>query len=602
METFTVSKFMLVLVVSIIICIEGFQNEQEAENKFIFRKMGKINLYFLEYHVIYIINTSYVTGTLEALEKLETNITIVSEKLSKEGGAMLMWGMNLASITKLAVAELGRYREEVRQFAGITGLRVKRSLFDLGGKLLNGMFGVLDQEEKGELLKKIETVEHAADENLKQALKVEKGIQDKMINRTEKLVLIADQLHDQFQQIAGQSALDESKIEFIQNEIMTSSSSLSLWLLAKNSREEIQKFMRAITETIYGRLSPELITPEELFNLLYKINTELKHPWRFVYSLGYDTIENFYSIIKGTLLFEKGEIKIVLSIPIVTEESEFDKYEIIKMPFWSSKLNSFITKQTQKYIYVSKSEELYFLADDGEIECRGMNSVCKISTVLNKAEAESCEWNEYKGRKSICKELVLLNHDLFMRRYEDKVLYATRKETEAIVVCRDMRGHKIESRIILKKSGILSKMNACDIVTRTVVSLATRQFDMFYEVARDKLDALNFYVRQVEHKFDEGKYSHIQEIKAEIDVIKNTSINTVELEDVINKMKQKSYVNTFYNWHVSTGLSILCLVIVIVVIIICMCKRKDALVSVVNVERNKEETRSPRVISLDRED
>jgi hypothetical protein len=432
--------------------------------------LGEIRLYNVDYQVVYNINVSYVRTVLGEIEIVYKNYSKFARKTVEKAGPLMTWGTSFLPISKLVLSEFEKYTLEVQQFLGITHSRDRRSLFDLGGRILHGLFVVLDQDEKAELLHKIKEVEDNADLNMEKVVISERKLEEKLINRTSGIINIADNLHKQFGLLTKHEEHDEKNIELIQNELISSSTALSLWIYTSNAREELQKFVRAIMENIYAKLSPELITPRELFTLLVELNKKIEDPWKLPFEASYDSVEQYYNIINVALLMKKDSIKVILSIPLVANEFIFRKYEITKVPVYSPNISSFITHKTHKYVFANIKNNIGFVTNE-ELKCRRNSNVCKADIAINIAPSQTCEWHLItKQSADKCKKIVKLQKEIFLKRIEDKVVFATRAKLEGVITCRDARGHNVENRIVLENSGILSNMRACDLSTGKFVS------------------------------------------------------------------------------------------------------------------------------------
>ncbi len=126
-----------------------------------------------------------------------------------------------------------------------------------------------------------------------------------------------------------------------------------------------------VLHSAHGTLSPFIVDPVQLENLLRNIRKSLPSKTEIPYSLTAKGLIDYYRYLSTVLIPDKNRFHILCALPVVEEDIQFDIYEAIPMPVPQINISlSAMYVLEGRFLVMSKNEHSYAVLSDLEaIKC-----------------------------------------------------------------------------------------------------------------------------------------------------------------------------------------------------------------------------------------
>ncbi len=166
-----------------------------------------------------------------------------------------------------------------------------------------------------------------------------------------------------------------------------------------------------VLHSTHGTLSPFIVDPVQLENLLRNIRKSLPGETEIPYSLTAKGLIDYYRYLGTVLIPDKDRFHILCALPVVQENIQFDIYEAIPMPVPQVNVSlSAMYVLEGRFIAISKHEQSYAVLSDIEaIKCLNTPYCSLHSPEFDTDWAPNCLSALYKYSRPIVNKLCKRN-------------------------------------------------------------------------------------------------------------------------------------------------------------------------------------------------
>jgi len=157
--------------------------------------------------------------------------------------------------------------------------------------------------------------------------------------------------------------------------------------------QQVDEFVWSIQSILGGRFPTTLVNPWILYNILRNVSFQLPENYELIAGSKLGNIHYYYDLIKVAVVGNTHGMKIILGIPLKSDNQHFTLYKLIVLPKRVSK-DKFIKYLPQFcYIGLSVSQRDYVLLTSSDwTKCSTRRiTVCPINTALCDVQSQSCE-------------------------------------------------------------------------------------------------------------------------------------------------------------------------------------------------------------------
>ena len=216
--------------------------------------------------------------------------------------------------------------------------RKKRGLFNLGGKILKGVFGTATESDLESLRKQLSDVAESQSE-IAHVVRNSMTIVNKTIAQTNENTEAVNRLN-------GAASRLSAQLSALQNEVATVQAFIDLELRLTSFIETslrhiedalsdceiaVEQIYTDLTTAVHGKLSLTLISPENLRQILASIQSQLPEAF-FLKDFSGPGLLWFYENLKTMVLADSGQIHILSVIPLLQTDSLYTVYRISALP------------------------------------------------------------------------------------------------------------------------------------------------------------------------------------------------------------------------------------------------------------------------------
>jgi hypothetical protein len=175
---------------------------------------------------------------------------------------------------------------------------------------------------------------------------------------------------------------------------------------------EMLSLSNQIEKSIRGTITPQLVKPQLLLNIIRDVQGSLPQDASLPYSIESKNLIQYYRQLFAVFLPDKNSFHVLTALPIVTETQAYNLYEPIVMPTQSENMSFTATYNLEeKYLAMAKDHSVYALVSEMEaMECM-KTDFCNIrSPYYRTTGSPSCLSSLYLKNedliRSVCKKSI----------------------------------------------------------------------------------------------------------------------------------------------------------------------------------------------------
>ncbi|PNF23742.1 hypothetical protein B7P43_G17246, partial [Cryptotermes secundus] len=253
----------------------------------------------------------------------------------------------------------------------------------------------------------------------------------------------------------------------------------------------IMKFYTDITSLVLSldmatlhRLTASLLPSHKLFAILRDIYVQLEQGYSFITALNPENMHLFYASSGVAVLATSEAIRLIVQLPLRTEQRAYNVYEPIPLPSFKQNLGKFVQVQARRErLAVSSDKRSYMILPTGYVQnCReGKIDICKETVPTVERTYETCLSSLFFGTSqeylSCTREILSENFRPMFRKhpFENSWLYAVGKLTKVECRCISSQGCPMNITSI-EGTGIITQSDGCDLIIGQLTLPASRQF------------------------------------------------------------------------------------------------------------------------------
>ena len=356
--------------------------------------------------------------------------------------------------------------------------RNKRGMIDIGGKALKWLFGTATDADLEKLSQKIDEI-HTEGDDLVHLLQEQASVLNISAKNIKKNREDIKSLTEVMKKLTAET-------QTLKNQLTNTSWSIWKSLVSTGHiqisfrrvnvallelQDEIMSLVQALETTAQNRLSPYLVPPNQLFQILQNISLGLPGDLTFAIPLSPDSTFMYYHWSDVKTLALEDRLRIFVAIPLKTFDRKYDLFQIIPIPITIGETSwTLIRNPKVGFIAISSDRQSFLELNDEDLSncLPGPFVVCRPKSAIRVRPASSCAYEVFMGNPNLesC-EKQLLHHTepQFFRLSEKGVwFYVSSYPVRLTIQCptQDQKRNTYETQEKeLKLSGILSIPAPC---------------------------------------------------------------------------------------------------------------------------------------------
>ncbi|KAF6209946.1 hypothetical protein GE061_015700 [Apolygus lucorum] len=369
--------------------------------------------------------------------------------------------------------DLEEAADEMKDYLPST--RARRGLVNFGGTVLKVLFGTPDADEMEIVRKGIQAGREQGQKLVmveKEHLVVTRTLSKGVTENAKRLqAMAADMMNLTLVIKSHQNQIRESEALF----------NRTLWVLQLvrevevdllRAGEKIREITSAVGEGALGKLSPLLISPRELSQLVSLVVGSLPRELTMVAGTGVAQMHSHYQSAQVSGWHDEQTIHLMLSFPLETKGPRYTMYEVATTPVLDQASGRHLRVSTQfRYFIVSQDREYYAGLEVFDKEtCRQRPMlICSPSFPLVHRSVKDCISSIYyqnSGAATTCEWSVLVQPPAAVWRWEaasQKWYYSLSQPVVLTEQCPD----EAAVEITLTGSGVIQPQIQCTLRTAT---------------------------------------------------------------------------------------------------------------------------------------
>ena len=232
-------------------------------------------------------------------------------------------------------------------------------------------------------------------------------------------------------------------------------------------RHEVQKIVEAMAHTQQGKVTPTILHPRSLKNVLNDIKQHLPAGWVPAVSLS-DTPAEIYNILDIVAIASNDGWEVHIQIPIKNEDyGDFFLYKVTPIP--THFVNSTVALQTEapaEFFAISHDQRLHIdrsQEDVGQCKQTAGKTICNKLTPLIEESRNGCLYNAFRdnraGADTDCARRIIRTTPQIYALSEKQWLYALPHEEMFAVQCSEQE--QLGKGFRLQGTGVFSLPPGC---------------------------------------------------------------------------------------------------------------------------------------------
>jgi hypothetical protein len=356
--------------------------------------------------------------------------------------------------------------------------REKRGLIDAGGKVLKWLFGTVTNEDLERISGRVDQMATHSEQMI-HLLREQASIVNITARNVEKNKESIDVLTQIARNLTGEVQALKIQLENTSWSLWRSLVSMSLvqisirrlTMATLRLQNEISQLNHVLEAAARNRLSPYLVQPDYLFQILQNISLELPVEMALAVPLKKDTTFVYYHWGDVKTAAVKDVLRMFVTIPLKTLERNYELFQIVSLPIPIEHTDLSMIYQTgTEYIAISNDRQSFVEMSREDLErCfPGPFTVCQPQTAIQSRPAFTCAYNTFLGigHGERCERQILhhVNPYFFRINSLGTWAYSLPQPLQVIVKCprTDIKGRTSETQnYILNGTGLLSLPAIC---------------------------------------------------------------------------------------------------------------------------------------------
>jgi hypothetical protein len=381
---------------------------------------------------------------------------------------------DLESVSKLLF-------EEIPIKHPMTGVqRNKRGLINLVGYGFKHLFGTADANDVRRLNSVCDNlrafqqnVVHATEQQLSYMHTLDEETKINVKNTVD----LAKTLRDSIQKFSlriGGTEVDLTDLRSaVQKQARYSAAIREIELAILEFKFSLVQLQESLDVTSVGKLSSNLISPNNLSDLLKQVSLHLPAGTSMLTGLTIEEMYVYYAVANVHATATSRGIRLFIDIPLKAADRYFELYQVHSLPFFHQGIKKFI-KIYEPFTYLAVAENRRFfttLSTDMLAECTtDCYTVCPSNLVLRNTTNENCLMALFMGKTSVilekCKRIIFNDFEpIWIRSPDAKYwVYSLKDPTRVTMRCRSgdspLAGDEV-SELTLSYTGSLPNTSNC---------------------------------------------------------------------------------------------------------------------------------------------
>ena len=349
----------------------------------IFKKSTEVVLTRSKWVITLMIDLKPYHGLLERLSSEIEKVRVIGDEIATDHYSNRYHSVIYSLRQEIQVLEtqwegMGNYLKGLR----LLQPRTKRAVLPIVGKALNVLFGTVTEADLQSIKQKLIAIgegERVLVQEAKSSLsilnvtRIDLTKNRQAINRLVKGVL---DVKWELSNVSQSLSMELWRLRgFVKQFLQLSMAINRLRQTSQSLRLSLEHVKTQLDMLFLGHLSPSLVAPAHLQDILLRIQTELPHHLRLP-SDPTRELWRYYSSLGCLTLVEEGKILAIVPVPLLDRDSTFEVFQVINLPIPYPNPN-------QKLGVVAR----YKL----ESECIALNLARTQFMLLTKSEAEKCK-------------------------------------------------------------------------------------------------------------------------------------------------------------------------------------------------------------------
>ncbi|KAG8244431.1 hypothetical protein J6590_022347 [Homalodisca vitripennis] len=456
----------------------------------VFEKEGDVLLTDSHWTIVLQYNLTEVEEENQKLSSLLTRVKGQYDKLFQD-----LLSLNVSMHSPVRELEAGfRYEyvslqqlvaDYVTQTSDLVSLlpstRQRRGLIDVGGQVLNFLFGTVTDSDLEFTNNRINEIENLSDDlfhDTKDQITILGNMQSEISTHSRAINKVISTLKE-YDHVMHITMARNYIGELMQaNQMRTLLKYLKLSTALAEDKDAInlavQKMTRlhlAIEDLAAGRMTSNLLPPHQFLKVLTSVESVIPPPEKLFLDVKLENLHNFYKIATIQANVTKSQLRVLIRLPLKNDNQLFEIFNVIAYPVYDPSLTKWVKWDVaDQKLVISKDRQTYSLysPDVFARECKfGKLTVCPLSgALLSVYKRPNCVVNLLmKEHVTLCSRNLISGLQFpVLIRTPTRWLYTTSEETKVILNCFGRDANPNVSAITLKGEGEIPKHDRCDLI------------------------------------------------------------------------------------------------------------------------------------------
>jgi hypothetical protein len=359
----------------------------------------------------------------------------------------------------------------------------RRGLVNIGGNVLRLLFGtatIADISELQNTLEKLQTqnsdIVHSLNNQVTLVKKLSSAVEvntDAVANLSSIVKDNLVQSHAKFQQVARDLMWFNITIH-AQSDLFTTIRQLEFALL--RLIQQLDELTNAIQHAIQGRLPINFINPTVLLGLLKNVSLHLPEGYELIAGVRNENVHLYYELIKVSVIATSHGIKLILHVPLKSNEQRFTLYKIVVLPerVSSEKFIQYVVDHA--YFGLNENQRDYLLFTEAQYSrcTKGSIVICPANTAIYHSQTLTCEASLFFQNPNsvhLCQKKLLLRHlTPTLQRHGAFWAYFFPEQHQVTLRCPDSDNHQLR-KLSLFGTGLVISNSSCYITSASLRTL-----------------------------------------------------------------------------------------------------------------------------------
>uniref|UniRef100_A0A8D8SXH9 Envelope fusion protein n=2 Tax=Cacopsylla melanoneura TaxID=428564 RepID=A0A8D8SXH9_9HEMI len=459
----------------------------------LFEKVDEVLVEVDSWHLVLDINYDHILDEQLLITELVQDVNnSITEYRLQEWNAKMYFNTSEFGILKEfnnIVQRFSFYQKEVNSLLSILPkIKQKRGLIDLGGTLLNKLFGVMDSDDRKDIDNRIKDIESQNTQIIFDSTKqltILKNLNSVNKNNTQTINQIVDHLaqYDKVIQSIYVEKYRDFNLTFLEIENYLNGIFMlkNIDICIDSAIRNINKFKQGLNYLFLGRVTSDILPEEIFFDFLTFLSSNLNKSLYLPYPVVKSKLMHFYNVVKDSVIIQNNKLILILEIPLLDDNYSFDLYEISYLPIFHPESKRFVVEESKaQYLAVNPNQTKFFYLDKLELNaCHNIldsKMICKehvIRYVKNSSLPLECIWNNFANLSvdhNPCNLLVLnTQSNLYVNTHYDSIYYSTTDQpiniTFRCIIFNNTKLELVNSSLTISNVGQLSNAKGCKLLS-----------------------------------------------------------------------------------------------------------------------------------------